>query len=357
MGKTYKPVIKPGTHLASSKGTRGAMRGTLLDNKTNKIVGQAEWKEVSSTGSLLEKAVVAGTIAAGSTLAKKVLDSHIAESLEKGKKETQQSEQAHTKSVSERNQPTKAQIKQEIKLEEFRQKELRKSEKRVERQQIREEKRERQKEAVKNAAASGAIHLAKGLRFLLKHLFLALFWCLKQLFFALYRLAKWGINKISVSIQQKKSVQQTSNCPDIVNTESVSSLAYTPSNYTTMVDEAVNNFQCNMSSEEAQMRLLKILALSIELAQEVREFINKSTEDTEMLETEKLQWQQALGKLSTEKAVEYVNSALAHQYRQLESDTLNVIAINLYDGNMERLATEPLCQEQVKAVLQVDLTN
>ena len=107
MGKTYKPVIKPGTHLASSKGTKGAMRGTLLDNKTNKIVGQAEWKEVSDSGSLLGKIVVASTIAAGSAIAKKAVENHIADSLEKEEAAKQQPQQTRAPSA-------KAQIKQEI---------------------------------------------------------------------------------------------------------------------------------------------------------------------------------------------------------------------------------------------------
>jgi hypothetical protein len=44
--RLYRPVIKKGTHLASSKSTDGAKRGALLDNKTNKVVGQAEFVEV-----------------------------------------------------------------------------------------------------------------------------------------------------------------------------------------------------------------------------------------------------------------------------------------------------------------------
>jgi hypothetical protein len=46
MSKKYRPIIKEGTHLASSKKTDGTYRGALLDNDTNKVVGQAEWEEV-----------------------------------------------------------------------------------------------------------------------------------------------------------------------------------------------------------------------------------------------------------------------------------------------------------------------
>jgi len=43
VSKKYTPIIKEGTHLASSKNTVGAVYGGLLDNDTNQVVGQAEW--------------------------------------------------------------------------------------------------------------------------------------------------------------------------------------------------------------------------------------------------------------------------------------------------------------------------
>jgi len=46
MSKKYRPIIKEGTHLASSKNTDGTYLGALLDNETNKVVGQAEWEMV-----------------------------------------------------------------------------------------------------------------------------------------------------------------------------------------------------------------------------------------------------------------------------------------------------------------------
>ncbi len=55
MGKYYKPIIPKGTHLAQSHKSKGAMRGTLLDNKTNKIVGQAEFEEIFFPDRTLEQ--------------------------------------------------------------------------------------------------------------------------------------------------------------------------------------------------------------------------------------------------------------------------------------------------------------
>lgn len=42
----YKQIIKEGVHLAESKETDGTYRGALLDDETNKIVGQAEFVKI-----------------------------------------------------------------------------------------------------------------------------------------------------------------------------------------------------------------------------------------------------------------------------------------------------------------------
>jgi hypothetical protein len=46
MREKYEPIIKDGTHLAESHKTEGAYRGILLDDETNQLAGQAEWKRV-----------------------------------------------------------------------------------------------------------------------------------------------------------------------------------------------------------------------------------------------------------------------------------------------------------------------
>ncbi|UWG96522.1 hypothetical protein LPY66_16750 [Dehalobacter sp. DCM] len=48
-GDLYIPICKEGTHLASVKNKEEAFRGTLLDNETNQIVGQAEWVKVDES--------------------------------------------------------------------------------------------------------------------------------------------------------------------------------------------------------------------------------------------------------------------------------------------------------------------
>lgn len=42
----YKVILKDGMHLASSKATEGANRGTLLSNSTNQVAGQADWLKI-----------------------------------------------------------------------------------------------------------------------------------------------------------------------------------------------------------------------------------------------------------------------------------------------------------------------
>ena len=42
----YRAIIPGGTHLARSNSTEGAFRGTVLDDETNQVSGQAELVEV-----------------------------------------------------------------------------------------------------------------------------------------------------------------------------------------------------------------------------------------------------------------------------------------------------------------------
>lgn len=48
-GDLYKLISKEGTHLASSNDTKGASRGILFDDNTNKLVGHAEWVKVDES--------------------------------------------------------------------------------------------------------------------------------------------------------------------------------------------------------------------------------------------------------------------------------------------------------------------
>jgi len=45
-GDLYRPIIKEGTHLAQSKKTPGAFRGTQLSDTNNQVDGQTEWVKV-----------------------------------------------------------------------------------------------------------------------------------------------------------------------------------------------------------------------------------------------------------------------------------------------------------------------
>ena len=48
-GDLYRVKHKEGTHLASSRDTAGTFRGTVFDDKTNKLVGHAEWEKVDES--------------------------------------------------------------------------------------------------------------------------------------------------------------------------------------------------------------------------------------------------------------------------------------------------------------------
>ena len=80
--RVYHVTVLKGTHLARSKNTEGAYRGSLLDDETNQICGQAELVEVDrdedeeteasgDSSGLIDAAMIFGTaiLSAGATYA------------------------------------------------------------------------------------------------------------------------------------------------------------------------------------------------------------------------------------------------------------------------------------------------
>ena len=62
--EAYKVILKEGQHLAKSKCTPGAYRGSTLDDVTNKVVGQAEWTELKPIKLSRTPQIVAGVFSA-----------------------------------------------------------------------------------------------------------------------------------------------------------------------------------------------------------------------------------------------------------------------------------------------------
>jgi len=72
----YRPSYPDGTHLAPSKGIPGAVRGGVLDNKTNQVVGQAEWIKVIEDSGLRGKVLVGAVALAAGIIAGLVIAEH-----------------------------------------------------------------------------------------------------------------------------------------------------------------------------------------------------------------------------------------------------------------------------------------
>lgn len=336
MSKKYEPIIKAGTHLASSKETKGAVRGALLDNVTNKIVGQAEWREViensdSSIGKLgtavLGVAAGAAAVAGVAAIAKAVKEN---------------SEEIQEMSEEER-------IKEEIRLEEYRQKELRKSEKRMERQLIREEKREKRNAAIKKYLKLGTIYFFKGIWIVIKYTGIAIFWCVKKAFLGIKIFNIWAYGKIKHNITKDK----TRELENETSKEQSTNLAMSPTRFSAIVDEAFEEFQKNMTSEEAQMHLLKILLLSNELATEIRALSHAGIYNTEKLGQEYSEWQKTMEKLTTERMAGYINYILENNAQKIEPQIMNSLMMNFYGGKCNNQELEPLCQEKIQEALRL----
>lgn len=337
MSKKYVPIIKEGTHLASSKETRGAVRGALLDDVTNKVVGQAEWKEIieksdSSIGTLggaVIGAVLGATAVAGTVAIAKAVNENSEEMQEMSEKER---------------------IRVEIQMEEYRQRELRKSKKRMEREQVREEEREKRKAVIKKYLKLGIVYFFKGIWIVFKYTGVAILWVCKNFLRGVKIFCIWVYGKIRQNIIKRKSSKLAIKTSKEQNTN----LSISPAKFSDIVDEAFEEFQKNMTSEEAQLHLLKILLLSNELATEIRAFSHAGMYNTTKLNHEYFEWQKAMEKLTTEKVAGYINFILENNAEKIESQMMNAVISNFYGGIYGKSQEfEPICQEKIKEVLRL----
>lgn len=343
--KSYRPIIKEGTHLASSKETAGAVRGALLDNVTNKVVGQAEWEEVlekgASSGAI--GATVLGAAALGVAATVGVMS--VAKAIKENSDEVEEMTE-------------KEKIKAEILMEEYRQKELRKSEKRMERERIREEKREIRNAAIKKYLKLGTIYFFKGIWMIFKYTGIAIAWSVKKIFIGIKAFSIWTYRKIRQSIEKRKarklnaeiSVEQSAKN---TYTDLSTKLAMSPEKFSVLVDEAFEEFQKNMTSEEAQMHLLKILLLSNELAKEIRALSHTGIYNTEKIGYEYSEWQKTMEKLTTEKTAEYVNYILESNSDKIEPKIMDSLITNFYGGVHNKRELEPICPEKIEEALRL----
>jgi len=364
MGKKYTVKIPDGMHLASSNDTYGAKRGTLLDDNTNKIVGQAEFFEcdddydeydtydddtcddsegLSLGGALLATAGLAFCAAIASSARK----SHEEDELENEKKR----------------------IKREIQLEEFRQKELKKAE-------LRKKINGLLKKcfigcckgiwwAIKHIAI-GLWYAVKytvkytsiALWFVMKNLVVALWWFAKKLFIGTKKFCVWSyrkIKKIIVEKKQKSTVLENANKPSAkVNSKSYPKIQVDPEQFSKDIDTAFNDFQKNMSNEKAQLHFIKILLLSNELAKEIREFLNACSTEADKSAINQSAWQNTMEKLMTEKTARYINYILESNGENIEPSIAESIAVRfgvkLWDNN----EFIPISQNQINENLRIN---
>lgn len=361
MSKKYTAKIPPGTHLASSKDTYGAKRGTLLDDYTNEIVGQAEFIEEddydddddyddynddSDTSSL------GGIIGAGLALGAIAL---IARAVSNSSEEDEDESAYNEKQTLEYE---KKKIKREIELEKYRQQELRKEE---------------QRKKINSFFLKCFIGCCKGiwwvtkhiaiglwyvikytsiaLWFITKHLVIALWWCTKKI-------SIWSYKKIKQTIDKKR--QKKIELEDITeNYTEITSRIYnnvniSPEQFSEDVDNAFTEFQKNMSNEEAQLHFIKILLLSSELAKEIREFSTSCITNNPKICEDLSIWQDIMEKLMTEKTSRYINYILESNGEKIESSIKKSIMENFGVKLWDSKEFIPIRQEQINDALKTN---
>ena len=132
----------------------------------------------------------------------------------------------------------------------------------MEQELILEERKDRINAANKKYLKLGLMYCGKGIWITIKYIAIA--WCAKQAFLGIKKFSIWSYIKTKQHMADKKAkkmevgaklVQATNEFYTETNTRSSTSLPLAPSRFSSMVDEAFEEFQRNMSSEEAQMHL------------------------------------------------------------------------------------------------------
>ncbi|NMM93458.1 hypothetical protein [Bifidobacterium oedipodis] len=84
------------------------------------------------------------------------------------------------------------------------------------------------------------------------------------------------------------------------------------------VDEAIEECQLHMNSEEAQNRLLVIMYKAMDLAKDIRELSSANIRDSDFDEKTKLELRQTMEKLTTQNVTDLINKALERNIPLLE---------------------------------------
>lgn len=118
------------------------------------------------------------------------------------------------------------------------------------------------------------------------------------------------------------------------------------------IDNALSEYEADMSSEEAQEHLINIIMLAVCLAEEIRKFsgaINTNSKDY-------LELQQTMEKLTTQKVTDSINMILANNISMIDACASKTFSEFLGGSSNQNEAFIPIENTKVKEVLSVEKT-
>ena len=126
--------------------------------------------------------------------------------------------------------------------------------------------------------------------------------------------------------KKAKPQEQTDTAPEMIVPVKVE-------DFSNSIDLILNEYQKNMSSEEAQQHLLNILCAALYIANEIRQLSNTAIKDEERLE-----WREAFEKLTTKNVTDGINYILSAQTQKLKAEQLDqlstLIGVSLIDNGI-----------------------
>lgn len=257
MGEKYRPIVKKGTHLAQSKGDKGTYRGALLDDKTNKVVGQAEWELI---------------------------------------------EEEH--SYNDYRDTSYLDEEQRERIEFY---------------------AELIADVVLQVGAAALPYVAK-------------WWDEKG-----YPGVKRAWNGI-ITKDKKKTKKGNYNV-------TASTLDYLSKD----IDDVLDYYSKNISSEEAQKHLINIVVLAMLLADEIRALSGVIIKDNDEISEHHLEWKTAFEKLTTQKVTDSINLILENNSSLLGDKKMGILSEILGDNLFEGGEFIPIKNEKMKEALLIEI--
>lgn len=158
-----------------------------------------------------------------------------------------------------------------------------------------------------------------------------------------------GVKNIWNKIRKKDTVIPVITDESVLLTIDVASAQ----DFSNNVDEVLNAYQENMSSEEAQAHLLNIMCCAMYMANEIRKLSNVVIKNEKINREYLLEWKLSMEKLTTQTVTDNINRILESDVLSMKETEIELITILMGDSLIADGVFVPIKNEEIKKALRL----